>query len=96
MEDKDKELKVMDVLIAWGKKDSIMILVAFLAMLACLYTLVSVQGYQVAINDHWERQWGMSGCKAGYTPANISWNWRNQYGDEDTNQYPEGLRTQYS
>lgn len=40
----------------WVKKDFIYIVVCLIALIACLYTIASVQNYQNECNEHWVEQ----------------------------------------
>ena len=96
MEPNDQKTDYFDKVMAWAQKDALIIVVCMFALGACLYTLMSVEGYQVAINQAWMQQWDMSGCKAGYKPVNISWNVGGNYDDvKDSGIDTQGVRPIY-
>lgn len=61
-------------IIKWFQKDFLIILVCLMSLLACVWTVFTVQSYQQAINEVWAEQWEASGCKKEYAFANITYN----------------------
>ena len=66
-------------LLTWAKKDFIIVFVCLVCLLACLYTVMTIQAYQNKINDIWLQQWEESGCMAKPYMPNVTFNIKGVY-----------------
>lgn len=83
MEPNNQKNELFDKVMAWAKKDALVIIVMIFALGACLYTLYTVGNYQKAINLAWTEQWEQSGCAFKPYQPNITFNYGGYYGNQD-------------
>ena len=76
-----KTFNFWEHLLTWAAKDFVIILLLMVCLLACLYTLETTELYQEKINQAWEDQWYLSGCKATYYVPNITFNLVGDYNE---------------
>ena len=54
-------------------KDYLIIVICLLALLGCLYTMLTVIEYRDAINEEWLAQWEASGCRVNALPSHLEY-----------------------